>query len=101
MAQSFTSVSAAQFARDLEAIASLIDRHIPDGSIALSTLQDGTRLLSLPLEATDGTISLQQASDRAFTDNAEAKKLLAELDIESLTPANARKILQRRVETSE
>ncbi|KAI0845909.1 TIP-1 family-domain-containing protein [Daldinia vernicosa] len=101
IAQSFTAVGAAQFAKDLEAIASLIDRHIPDGSLALGTLRDGARLLNLPLEATDGAISLQQASDRAFTDNAEAKKLLAELDIESLTPANARKILQRRVETSE
>ncbi|KAI1807473.1 TIP-1 family-domain-containing protein [Daldinia bambusicola] len=101
MAQSFTMLGAAQFARDLEAIASLVDHNIPDGSIALGTLQDGVRLLSLPLEATDGVMSLRQASDRAFTDNAEAKKLLTELDIESLTPANARKILQRRVENSE
>ncbi|KAI8964247.1 TIP-1 family-domain-containing protein [Daldinia sp. FL1419] len=101
MAQSFTTLGAAQFARDLEAIASLIDSHIPDGSIALGTLLDGVKLLNLPLEATDGTISLQQASDRVFTDNAEAKKLLTELDIDTLTPANARKILQRRVENSE
>ncbi|KAI1385702.1 TIP-1 family-domain-containing protein [Hypoxylon trugodes] len=101
LTQSFTTLGAAQFARDLEAIGSLIDRNIPDGSIALGTLQDGIQLLNLPLEAENGGVTLQQASDRVFTDNAEAKKLLAELGLESLTPVVARKILQRRVENSE
>ncbi|XXH01360.1 hypothetical protein Hte_007718 [Hypoxylon texense] len=101
MTQSFTTLGAAQFARDLDTISSLIDRHIPDGSAALGTLQDGSRLLNLPLEASDGGVSLRQASDRVFTDNSEAKKLLAELGLESLTPTAARKILQRRVENSE
>ncbi|KAI1103740.1 TIP-1 family-domain-containing protein [Jackrogersella minutella] len=101
MTQNFTTLGAAQFMRDLEAIGSLINRHIPDGSAALSTLHDGIGLLNLPLEAVNGAVSLQQASDRIFTDNTEAKKLLAELGLESLTPANARKILQRRVENSE
>ncbi|OTB01935.1 hypothetical protein M426DRAFT_323036 [Hypoxylon sp. CI-4A] len=101
MTQNFTTLGAAQFAKDLEAIASLIDRCIPDGSIALSTLQDGSILLNLPLEAEKGAVSLQLATDRVFTDNTEAKKLLAELGLETITPANARKILQRRVENSE
>ncbi|KAI1170401.1 RINT-1 family protein [Nemania sp. FL0916] len=108
--QNFTTLGAAQFVRDLQAIFSLVDRHIPDGSQVLSTLQDGAQLLSLPVEANNdddgggggsGIITLQQASDRIFTDNAEAKKTLADLDLEALTPANARKILQRRVEYSE
>ncbi|KAI2627715.1 TIP-1 family-domain-containing protein [Hypoxylon sp. NC1633] len=101
MTQSFTTLGAAQFMRDLEAITSLIDRHIPDGSAALGTLLDGSALLNLPIEVENGAVSLQQATDRVFTDNTEAKKLLTELDLESLTPANARKILQRRVENSE
>ncbi|KAI0886545.1 TIP-1 family-domain-containing protein [Annulohypoxylon maeteangense] len=101
MTQNFTTLGAAQFVRDLDAITSLITRHIPDGSAAFSTLQDGLQLLNLPLEAKDGGVSLQQASDLVFTDNTEAKKLLSELGLESLTPANARKILQRRVENSE
>jgi len=46
-------------------------------------------------------LSLKEASDRVFTDNTEAKKVLEELDIEILTPANARHILQRRVENIE
>ncbi|KAI1080950.1 RINT-1 family protein [Whalleya microplaca] len=102
MTQSFTTLGAAQFARDLQAIFSLVDHHIPEGSISMCALQDGVRLLSLPLESDDdGAITLQQASDRIFTDNTEAKKVLAELGLDSLTPPNARKILQRRVENSE
>lgn len=100
--QNFTTLGAAQLARDVQAIFSLVDRHIPDGSLAMSTLRDGARLLSLPVESTgDGSVTLQQANDRIFTDNTEAKEMLAELELESLTPANARKILQRRVENSE
>ncbi|KAI1441588.1 TIP-1 family-domain-containing protein [Annulohypoxylon stygium] len=101
MAQNFTTLGATQFIRDTDAISSLISRYIPDGSAAFGTLQDGLALLNLQVEAKDGAVSLQQATDRVFTDNTEAKKLLSELGLESLTPANARKILQRRVENSE
>ncbi|KAI1495747.1 RINT-1/TIP-20 [Biscogniauxia marginata] len=103
MRQNFTTLGAAQFVRDLQTIFSLIDRHIPDGSLIMGTLQDGAQLLSLPLEAESGNggVTLQQASDRIFTDNTEAKLILAELGLDSLTPANARKILQRRVENSD
>ncbi|KAI0433177.1 RINT-1 family protein [Xylaria sp. FL1042] len=99
--QNFTTLGAAQFVRDLQALFSLVDRYLPDGSLIMATLQDGTQLLNLPIESSTGSITLQQATDRVFTDNTEAKKTLAELDLESLTPANARKILQRRVENSE
>ncbi|KAI8943942.1 RINT-1 family protein [Xylaria longipes] len=99
--QNFTTLGAAQLVRDLQAIFSLVDRHIPDGSLIMGTLQDGARLLNLPVESANGGITLQQATNRIFTDNTEAKRTLAELDLESLTPANARKILQKRVEYSE
>ncbi|KAI0599764.1 RINT-1 family protein [Biscogniauxia sp. FL1348] len=101
MRQNFTTLGAAQFVRDLQAIVSLIDRSIPDGSLTMGTIQDGAQLLSLPLEAENGGVTLQQASDRIFTDNTEAKLILADLGLDSLTPAHARKILQRRVENSE
>ncbi|KAI0024076.1 RINT-1/TIP-20 [Xylariomycetidae sp. FL0641] len=101
MTQNFTTLGAAQFVRDLQAILALVDRHIPEGSLIMGTLLEGAQLLSLPLEAEEGGISLSQASDRLFTDNTEAKKVLNELSLDSLTPASARKILQRRVENSE
>lgn len=100
--QSFTTLGAAQFMRDLQAIFALIERYIPDGSSAMSTLNDGVKLLNLPLEPRqEGGVSLKAASDRVFTDNTEAKALLDQLDIDSLSPANARHILQRRVENGE
>ncbi|KAI0475224.1 RINT-1 family protein [Xylariaceae sp. FL0804] len=104
MAQNFTSLGAAQLARDLEAILAVLDRNLPvggGGSPALGTLQEGVRLLSLPLEADDGdgvAMMLQQASDRIFKDNTEAKNALAALEMDAITPAHARKILQRRVD---
>jgi hypothetical protein len=102
MSQSFTTLGAAQFMRDLHAIVALIERYLPDGSTVMSTLHDGVKLLNLPVEPKEeGIPSLKAASDRVFTDNTEAKKLLDELGIDSLSPANARHILQRRVENSE
>lgn len=102
MSQNFTSLGAAQFMRDLHALFSLVERYIPDGASYLSSLNDAVKLLNLPVEpAQEGIVSLKQATDRVFTDNTEAKKLLEELEVESLTPANARHILQRRVENSE
>ncbi len=105
MRQSFTTFGAAQFVRDVHAILSLVERYVPDGSgFVLASLSDGAKLLSLPVGPPDDggdVMTLKQASDRVFTDNTEAKKVLQELDIDTLTPANARHILQRRVENSE
>ena len=71
-------------------------------------LREGLQLLNLPTSAEaagwpDGTVgvTLKDASDRAFTDNDEARRLLEELGLEALTPLNARYILQRRVENNE
>ena len=96
----FTASGAAQFARDVQAVAALVERFIPDGSSALGSLSDALRLLNLPVDG-EGGLSLKRATDMVFTDNAEAKKVLDELEIDSLTPANARHILQRRVENAE
>lgn len=64
----------------------------------MDALRDGTVLLSLPAE---GTMTLKEASDRAFTDNEEARGVLEELGLTALTPVSARKVLQRRVENNE
>jgi hypothetical protein len=106
MAHRFTASGAAQFARDVDALAALVERYIPDGSgNALGSLRDALRLLNLPVEEPEaprqGALSLRRATDRVFTDNSEAKKVLDELEIDSLTPANARQVLQRRVESAE
>jgi hypothetical protein len=101
MSHKFTASGAAQFMRDVQAISVLVERFIPDGSGSLGSLSDALRLLNLPTEAPEGAVSLSRATDMVFTDNSEAKKVLDELEIDSLTPANARHILQRRVENAE
>ncbi|KAL1836245.1 hypothetical protein VTJ49DRAFT_5392 [Mycothermus thermophilus] len=104
MANRFTASGAAQLSRDVCAVAGLVERFIPDGSAALVSMDEALRLLNLPVEEEEGAgngLSLRRATDRVFTDNAEAKKVLEELDVVTLTPANARQILQRRVENAE
>ncbi|TLD29102.1 hypothetical protein PspLS_03343 [Pyricularia sp. CBS 133598] len=103
---SFTAFGAAQFMRDLHAVVALVERYIPEGGgLALARVQEGVRLLNLPMEADASgkaaAVTLRQASDRVFKDNEEAKRLLEELGIDLLSPTNARHILQRRVEMSD
>lgn len=102
MSNSFTGLGALQFAHDVEAVAVLVDRYVPDGSASLETLRDAARVLSLGFEPVeDGVSSLYQASDCFFKDNTEAKMALEKLGADSLTPANARNIVQKRVENKD
>ncbi len=106
LAQRFTALGAAQFARDVAAVAATVERVVPRGAAALEGLREGLVLLTLPVAATSDAggartaTTLQHASDRVFTDNTQAKQLLQELGLTTLTPGNARQILQRRVEMS-
>lgn len=96
----FTALGAAQFLRDLEAVAALVEKHIRGGSGALRTVLEGARLLALPVEA-EGGLGLREVSDRVFTDGEQARGALGELGLGLLGPATARNILQRRVENEE
>ncbi|OAA64702.1 rint-1/tip-1 [Niveomyces insectorum RCEF 264] len=106
LAQPFTARGAARFARDMDAVEALVEQRVPHGAAALAGLRAGVRLLNLPVVAPvhpsppDTNITLQEASDRVFTDNTAAKQVLQALGLSMLTPANARLILQRRVENS-
>ncbi|KIH89022.1 hypothetical protein SPBR_06608 [Sporothrix brasiliensis 5110] len=107
MANKFTTLGAAQFARDISAVVSTVERQVPLGSTALEGLREGVALLNLPVSvpadaSSDdrASITLQQANDRMFVDNTEAKKLLQELQLTTLTPSTGRNIIQRRIESS-
>ena len=105
--QTFSTFGAAQFARDVAAVFALVDRFIPHGSAAMNALSEGVRLLNLPAEVKaseegeQAGLTLKEASDRVFTDNDEARAVLEELQLQALTPANARLILQKRIENNE
>lgn len=103
MQQSFTTLGAAQFAHDGAVILALVDRYLPGGSSGLEALREGMQLLNLPASAGEGAgrATLKEASDRAFTSNDEARRVLEELGLDALTPVNARHILERRVENNE
>ncbi|KKA26986.1 hypothetical protein TD95_000520 [Thielaviopsis punctulata] len=102
MRQNFTAFGAMQFSRDVEAISSLVERYIPGASRAMGSLIEGTRLLSLPVEAAEGGgPTLKSITDSVFTDNNVAKQTLMTLGMGDLSPANARNILERRVENQE
>ncbi|KJZ76781.1 hypothetical protein HIM_03658 [Hirsutella minnesotensis 3608] len=101
--QSFTTLGAAQFSHDGSTIFALVDRYIPGGSATLTTLREGILLLNLPTATEEGPdgVTLKEASDRAYTNNNEARTLLEELGLGALTPMNARHVLERRVENNE
>lgn len=105
MKHQFTTLGAIQFAHDGQALAAVIERHLPGGSSALEELREGMTLLQLPIalpeEGAVSGLTLKQASERAFTDNDAARTLLEEMQLQSLTPVNARHVLQRRVENNE
>lgn len=101
-ANRFTTLGAAQFFRDVHAVFATVDRYIPDGSVAtMAFLSDAVRLLNLPVEEEEGSVTLKQVSDRVFTENKEARLVLEELGIEMLEPTHARRVLQNRVENSD
>jgi hypothetical protein len=76
----------------------------------MDELREGMQLLNLPTKPPESSdegpggnaiITLKTASERAFRDNSEARAVLEELGLQTLSPANARQILQRRVENNE
>lgn len=104
MKHHFTTLGAAQFTHDGQALAAVIERHLSDGSSALEELREAMELLRLPVALPEGVaegLTLRQASERAFSDNDAARALLEEMQLQSLTPVNARHVLQRRVENNE
>jgi hypothetical protein len=103
MKERYTTLGAAQFYRDLSAIWAVIDEYIPYGSssaLGMPKLKEAVQLLNLPTAPSGELMSISQAYDRVFQDNNEARKVLEELGLLVISFAEARLILQRRVEAS-
>lgn len=108
----FSAAGAAQLLGDIEQLCSVVDTNLgvaghAGGSIhIIKKLNEGLRLLNLGLSTTeieDGadesiSLGLWDVEKRLFKDNESARSVLAELEIESLTSAEARSVLERRVE---
>ncbi|EAW09690.1 RINT-1 family protein [Aspergillus clavatus NRRL 1] len=118
MRHQFSAAGASQFISDIDHLCNVVDVALgpagqSGGSIrAMKKLSDGLLLLGLnaatprdgasPSEGTDAEkdkqTGLWEVEKRLFTDNESAREVLAELDIETLTEAEARSVLERRVE---
>ncbi|KAL2379623.1 hypothetical protein RJZ90_005148 [Blastomyces dermatitidis] len=114
MRNTFSTTGASQFAADVDNICKVVDVATEDGMGSrnvMRKLEDGLLLLNLKIKPTqkdhgastgagDKTpnLSLWEAEKRIFESNESARSLLAELNIETLTEAEARAVLERRVE---
>lgn len=116
MRHSFSTAGAAQLKADLNAIGEVLDRWAGSGCAAggLRKIREGVALLSLPVrskgaaeeggeggektEEGEDEMGLWEVEKRVFADNEQARAVLEELGLESLTEAEARAVLGKRIE---
>ncbi|KAL4873513.1 hypothetical protein BDV12DRAFT_79823 [Aspergillus spectabilis] len=114
----FSASGAAQLASDIDHLCSVVDVALgsaaPNGGSKsiVKKLTDGLLILNLESQAPKGDgqneVSTETKTDRGpdlweiekrlFKDNESAREVLAELDVETLTEAEARSVLEKRVE---
>lgn len=114
MSNTFSSAGSSQFASDVDHLCSVVDVALGpagnqgDSFRVLKKLNEGLVLLGLDATPQSGDSTeleeqkpqpgLWEVEKRLFKDNESAREVLAELGIETLTEAEARGILERRVE---
>lgn len=116
MRNTFSAAGAAQLISDVNHLCSVLDAalgpigHAGDSIRTMKKLNEGLLLLGLNAQKQDDTgkekeednavavTGLWDVEKRLFKDNESAREVLAELDVESLTEAEARTVLERRVE---
>lgn len=109
----FSATGAAQLASDIDHLRNLVDTtmgvaaHVGGSLRITKKLNEGLRLLNLGLVTTETSpdnaseaheLGLWDVEKRLFRDNESARAVLAELEIDGLTEAEARSVLERRVE---
>lgn len=108
----FSTTGAAQLASDLDHLCSVVDTALGaagrtgDSLRTMKKLAEGLRLLNLsatPDSEVDrgnevAALGLWDVEKRLFKDNESARTVLAELEIDALSEAEARSVLERRVE---
>lgn len=107
----FSATGAAQLASDVDHLCSVVDsatgssKHAGVAMQTMKRLSEALRLLCLPAADSgdmspekDDTPRLWDVENRLFMDNESARGVLAELEIETLSEAEARSVLERRAE---
>jgi len=115
MRNTFSAAGASQLISDVDHLCSVVDSslgsigHAGDSIRTIKKLNEGLLLLGLNAQKQDeaetpeeekeeGRFSLWDVEKRLFKDNESAREMLAELEIENLTEAEARTVLEKRVE---
>ena len=107
MRNSFSSSGAAQLARDLDAVWNVMDKYLGQGhgAIGMRKLKEALILLTLPVsgsESTDDedqeTMGLWEVEHKIFKSNESGREVLEGLGLEVLSEADARNVLERRIE---
>ncbi|KAJ5093005.1 hypothetical protein N7456_008866 [Penicillium angulare] len=105
----FSAAGATQLVGDVEQLCSMVDTtlgvaaHAGGSLLIMNRLNEGLRLLNLSPTVGDSnesesTLGLWDVEQRLFKDNESARAVLAELNIDTLTAAEARSVLERRAE---
>ncbi|RDW63962.1 hypothetical protein BP5796_10464 [Coleophoma crateriformis] len=101
--QTFTTLGAAQFQRDLKGIKDGIRnnlRPIRGTDFELPKLTEGLELLNLPVDMPEGHsgMTIKDAASKCLGNSADAQEVLQQLGFNVLSVLDARNVLARRVE---
>lgn len=102
----FSATGAAQLASDVDHLCNVVDTALGvtaragDSLRIMKKLSEGLHILNLNTESADEVVGLGlwDVEKRLFKDNENARAVLAELEIDSLSETEARSVLERRVE---
>ena len=104
----FSTSGAQQFQRDVEVVWETVDRYLGEGQgeMGMRRLREGLVLLNLPVmkvgeqggDSGASGLGSRVVEERLFRSNESGREVLDELGLEVLSEAEARKVLERRVE---
>jgi hypothetical protein len=101
---SFSEAGATQFGRDIVAVWRVMDKYLGEGQGAtgMARLRDALVLLTLRADPSptspETTLGLHNVADAAFENNEKARLILEQVGITLLSEAEARSIMERRIE---
>ncbi|KAI9738259.1 MAG: hypothetical protein M1834_008757 [Cirrosporium novae-zelandiae] len=115
----FSTAGIKQFQRDTQAFCNVIDKYVGEGQgkTRMQQLLEGVKLLNLPIRAggkeqakeeeqeeiermenDGGELGLWEVEKRLFKSNEDAREVLADLGLETMSESEARQVLGRRIE---
>lgn len=106
MRNSFSLSGGAQLTRDLEAIWNVMDKYLGQGqgAIGMRKLKEALILLTLPISGSESkdedqeTVDMWEVEHKLFESNESGREVLEGLGLNVLSEADARNVLERRIE---